>query len=102
MIYLMHKTLFSFAAFLVILLPVAVFAANSAVVFMYHRFGEGKHPSTNIKIKQFEDHGFSIDHIREAALPQLGHTAAQIPVRAKQKISKTLVEMHRLGSILIM
>ena len=56
MIYLMHKTLFSLAAFLVILLPVAVFAANSAVVFMYHRFGEGKHPSTNIKIKQFENH----------------------------------------------
>jgi poly-beta-1,6-N-acetyl-D-glucosamine N-deacetylase len=28
--------------------------ANSAVVFMYHRFGESKYPSTNITIKQFE------------------------------------------------
>ncbi|MEE2955483.1 MAG: polysaccharide deacetylase family protein [Pseudomonadota bacterium] len=52
----MHKTLFSLMAVLVILLPVGVFAANSAVIFMYHRFGESKHPSTNIKIKQFEKH----------------------------------------------
>ena len=52
----MHKTLFSLMAVLVILLPVGVFAANSAVIFMYHLFGEGKHPSTNIKIKQFEKH----------------------------------------------
>lgn len=27
---------------------------NSAVVLMYHRFGEDRYPSTNIKIKQFE------------------------------------------------
>jgi peptidoglycan/xylan/chitin deacetylase (PgdA/CDA1 family) len=29
-------------------------AAESAVVFMYHRFGETTHPSTNIRIDQFE------------------------------------------------
>nr|WP_321268316.1 polysaccharide deacetylase family protein [uncultured Sulfurimonas sp.] len=28
--------------------------AKSAVVFMYHRFGESKYPSTNITLKQFE------------------------------------------------
>lgn len=28
----------------------------SAVVFMYHRFGEGGYPSTNIKMEQFEAH----------------------------------------------
>ncbi|QOY55477.1 polysaccharide deacetylase family protein [Candidatus Sulfurimonas marisnigri] len=28
--------------------------ANSAVVFMYHRFGESKYPSTNITIEQFK------------------------------------------------
>ncbi len=28
--------------------------AESAVVFMYHRFGETTHPSTNIRIEQFE------------------------------------------------
>ena len=28
----------------------------SASIFMYHRFGENKYPSTNIKIKQFQNH----------------------------------------------
>lgn len=31
-------------------------AADSAVVFMYHRFGENAHPSTNITLPQFGDH----------------------------------------------
>ncbi|MCH8092507.1 MAG: polysaccharide deacetylase family protein, partial [Proteobacteria bacterium] len=31
-------------------------AADSAVVFMYHRFGETSWPSTNIRIDQFEAH----------------------------------------------
>jgi peptidoglycan/xylan/chitin deacetylase (PgdA/CDA1 family) len=31
-------------------------AADSAVVFMYHRFGETSSPSTNIRIEQFEAH----------------------------------------------
>ena len=29
---------------------------NSGVVFMYHRFGESDYPSTNITLKQFEEH----------------------------------------------
>ena len=29
-------------------------AADSAVIFMYHRFGETTHPSTNIRLDQFE------------------------------------------------
>ena len=29
---------------------------NSGSVFVYHRFGEGKYPSTNIKISQFKSH----------------------------------------------
>ena len=28
---------------------------NSAVVFVYHRFGESKYPSTNIKLEQFQE-----------------------------------------------
>ncbi len=36
--------------------PSAALAENSAVVLMYHRFGEGKYPSTNITITQFEAH----------------------------------------------
>ncbi len=31
-------------------------SARSAVVFMYHRFGEDRLPSTNIRIDQFESH----------------------------------------------
>ena len=33
-----------------------VFAADYATVLMYHRFGEDKYPSTNIRIAQFEAH----------------------------------------------
>ncbi len=36
--------------------PSVALAENSAVVLMYHRFGEGKYPSTNITIAQFEAH----------------------------------------------
>ena len=32
------------------------YAADSAVILMYHRFGEGAHPSTNIRLDQFEAH----------------------------------------------
>ncbi len=38
-----------------LLAPPAI-AAQSAVVFMYHRFGETTHPSTNIRLEQFEAH----------------------------------------------
>jgi peptidoglycan/xylan/chitin deacetylase (PgdA/CDA1 family) len=30
--------------------------SESAVIFMYHRFGETKYPSTNIRLEQFEKH----------------------------------------------
>lgn len=35
---------------------VAALAADSAVVFMYHRFGDGRYPSTNITLEQFDAH----------------------------------------------
>ena len=31
-------------------------AADGAVILMYHRFGETRHPTTNIKLEQFETH----------------------------------------------
>jgi peptidoglycan/xylan/chitin deacetylase (PgdA/CDA1 family) len=34
----------------------AASAADSAVVFMYHRFGEEAYPATNIRLDQFEEH----------------------------------------------
>ncbi len=41
---------------LAIAAPFPAAAAESAVVLMYHRFGEGKYPSTNVTLKQFEAH----------------------------------------------
>ena len=34
----------------------AAFTAESAVVVMYHRFGESAHPSTNVTLEQFDAH----------------------------------------------
>ncbi|NOR19677.1 MAG: polysaccharide deacetylase family protein, partial [Xanthomonadales bacterium] len=39
-----------------------VMAANSAVVFMYHRFGEDKHPTTSIRLEQFRQ---QLEYLRE-------------------------------------
>jgi len=36
---------------------------NQAVVLMYHRFGESQHPSTNIKLAQFDAH---LDYLAQA------------------------------------
>ena len=44
------------AAALILLLSASAFAASSAVVFMYHRFGETTHPSTNTTIAQLDAH----------------------------------------------
>ena len=37
-------------------------AADSAVVLMYHRYGEDKYPSTNIRVEQFE---VQLEHLLE-------------------------------------
>jgi hypothetical protein len=37
-------------------------AADYATVLMYHRFGEDKYPSTNIRIEQFEAHLDTLDN----------------------------------------
>ncbi|MGE0080968.1 MAG: polysaccharide deacetylase family protein [Thiohalomonadaceae bacterium] len=46
-----------FTALLLLLLPAFAAAVEShAVVFMYHRFGEERYPSTSVRIDQFEAH----------------------------------------------
>lgn len=37
-------------------IPLDAVAAESAVILMYHRFGEDEYPTTNIRIEQFEAH----------------------------------------------
>lgn len=76
------------AAFAVVLAAcigqaVPVTAADSAVVVMYHRFGESTHPSTNIRIEQFEA------HLEELADPK--YTVLPLPeivakLRARQPL----------------
>ncbi len=48
-------------------------AADSAVVLMYHRFGEAKYPSTNVTVKQFEAHieELSKDQYSVKPLPEI-------------------------------
>lgn len=53
------KHLLSRAALAACCLSVGIdlaYATSSAVVIMYHRFGENQYPSTNIRIDQFEAH----------------------------------------------
>ncbi len=52
-------------------------AADSAVIFMYHRFGEGDLPSTNIRLDQFEAHLAEIATNKYTVLP-LGDIAAAL------------------------
>ena len=41
---------------LVAFLFLTALPVNAAVVFMYHRFGEARHPSTNVTMEQFAQH----------------------------------------------
>lgn len=48
--------------FAAIVLIFNVVFADSAVVFMYHRFGESSYPSTNITLKQFQ---YQLDYLQQ-------------------------------------
>ncbi len=49
--------------------PMPAAAADSAVVIMYHRFGEDAYPSTNIRLDQFEAHLTELAKSRYTILP---------------------------------
>jgi len=61
----------------------AALAADYASVLMYHRFGEDKYPSTNIRIEQFEAH---LDELAEGAYTVwplakvIGHLQQDLPL----------------------
>jgi peptidoglycan/xylan/chitin deacetylase (PgdA/CDA1 family) len=63
------KASFCLLAILAVLPPAQ--AAESAVILMYHRFGESAHASTNIRIDQFEAH---LDELQAG-----GYTVLSIP-----------------------
>ncbi|MBF0355527.1 MAG: polysaccharide deacetylase family protein [Alphaproteobacteria bacterium] len=56
-----HKIQVALTA-LLLLAPALAKASDSAVIVMYHRFGEGAIPSTNIRLDQFEAH---LKHLKE-------------------------------------
>ncbi len=49
--------------------PLAAMAGDSAVVFTYHRFGDGRHPSTNTTLAQLDAHLGEIERAGLVALP---------------------------------
>lgn len=64
----------------------SAFAAESAVLFMYHRFGEAEYPSANIRIDQFEEQlrelgtgGYSVLPLPE--ILEKMRTGAELPDR---------------------
>ena len=54
---------------LALVAPWPALAADSAVLIMYHRFGEGKYPSTNTTLAQIDDHIGELASGRYAVLP---------------------------------
>ena len=52
----LNKFLISFLIIIIIFVDQLFAKENSAAVFLYHRFGENKYPTTNIKISQFKKH----------------------------------------------
>ncbi len=46
-------------------------AADSAVILMYHRFGEEGHPQTNITVEQFDRHLAELENTKYTVLPIL-------------------------------
>ena len=64
----MKKHIFSIFLLWLTFSPTAV-AENSAVIIMYHRFGENNFPSTNIKIEQFEQHILKLKTENYSVLP---------------------------------
>ncbi len=57
------------ATLLACLTPASAAAAESAVVFAYHRFGDGRYPSTNTTLEQLDAHLAEIERAGLQALP---------------------------------
>jgi peptidoglycan/xylan/chitin deacetylase (PgdA/CDA1 family) len=83
------------------LAPAPASAADSAVVIMYHRFGEGRYPSTNTTIAQLEAHVRELASGRYNVLPLSEIVAAlkakrPLPERAVGiSIDDGFVSIHR-------
>ena len=66
---LRHRILFSLAVLLCALVQGTAHTAESAVILMYHRFGEEGHPQTNIAVEQFDRHLAELENTKYTVLP---------------------------------
>lgn len=66
---LRRRILFSLAVLAWTLVQGTAHAADSAVILMYHRFGEEGHPQTNIGIEQFDRHLSELADAKYTVLP---------------------------------
>ncbi len=80
---LRRPVLVAVAAAAALLVAAPALADSSAVVFMYHRFGESAHPSTNTSIAQLDAHIETLKSGRFTVLPLPLIAAA---IREKRKL----------------
>ncbi len=66
---LRSRILFSLAVLAWTLIQGTAHAAGSAVILMYHRFGEEGHPQTNIAVEQFDRHLAELANAKYNVLP---------------------------------
>lgn len=65
-------------------------AADSAVVFMYHRFGESGTPATNIRVDQFETH---LREIRDRGMTVMSLSDIVTTLRARKPLPDRTVAL---------
>lgn len=73
-VYRVRRAIIALFALAVFAPPISsALSADSAVVLMYHRFGETGHPSTNVTLRQFDDHieELSSDKYNVRSLPEI-------------------------------
>ena len=85
----LHRNLLWLALGILIFMPVHAWGGNSAVIFMYHRFGENDFPSTNVKLEKFEQHIEELNKEKEAELKKLVDEGYNDPEKLAKQIANT-------------
>jgi peptidoglycan/xylan/chitin deacetylase (PgdA/CDA1 family) len=80
--------LFATLLLLLILLPAPLQAADQATVFIYHRFGDSRYPSTNTSLEDFRTH---LDILRQGGYQVLPLTEVVARLRAGQPLPERCV-----------
>ena len=70
------------------LAPAAAFAHHGLIVVMYHRFGEERYPSTNVRLAQFDQH---IAALQERGVPVVDLASAVAQIKAGEDLPEGAV-----------